>query len=173
MNNASLRKSINCAFRSALNKHHEYITVEHLLVALLQNYEVAVILHHYRVNIRELHQSLVANIARHTPILHPENPGTQANYSVHRRTRPTLGMERVLQRARFFSECAGYIDIPAPHALLAIYGERESQAVYLLQQQGLQRDMIADFIKRQSPNKKRAMPPIGATGVPSGAFLNP
>ena len=173
MNNASLRKSINCAFRYALDKNHEYITVEHLLVALLQNYEVAVILHHYQVSIRELHQRLVASIDRHTPVLHPENPPCQANYTVHRRTRPTLGMERVLQRARFFSECAGYIEISAPHALLAIYGEHDSQAAHLLQQQGLEREMIADFTKRQSPNLPRAMLPGRTTNVPTGVIQNP
>ena len=145
----------NCAFRYALHKNHEYITVEHLLIALLQNYEVALILHHHQVNIRELHQQLVENIARHTPVLRPNDPAERANYTIHRRTRPTLGMDSVLQRARFLSECAGRTEISAAHALIAIYGEHESHAVYLLKEQGLERAMIADFIKQQSKQQSK------------------
>ncbi|NNL57766.1 MAG: hypothetical protein HKO71_08430 [Pseudomonadales bacterium] len=154
MTTSSLRKSINCAFRYALDKKHEFITVEHLLLALLQNCEVAVILHRYQINIRELHYQLVDSIERHTPVLHPEDPSLQTHYTVHRRTQPTVGMERLLQRARFLSECAGYTEIAAAHTLLALFGEQESPAVYLLRQQGLQRSMVAEFIQQHA----RALP---------------
>ncbi|MBT8138859.1 MAG: hypothetical protein KJP25_03755 [Gammaproteobacteria bacterium] len=144
MKSNTLQKAINGAFRYALHKRHEFIGPEHLLLALMHDCEVAMLLNERGVSIREMHRDVVDSLAKHTPSLDCDAP---ENYSEHRRTRPTQGFERVLQRASFLAECAGKRDVPTPYALLALFAEQDSFAHYLLGKHGIKRIDVADYVE--------------------------
>lgn len=147
MKSNSLQKAINRAFRYALNHHHEFISVEHLLLALVHDSEIALFLHERSVGIGNFHRSITDCVSKHTPVLGVQSPG---NYSEERRTHPTQGFERVLQRASFLAECAGKKDVPTPYALLAIFAEHESFARFLLARHGIKRADVAEYIQFRS-----------------------
>ncbi|MGB5326213.1 MAG: Clp protease N-terminal domain-containing protein [Pseudomonadales bacterium] len=147
MKKNSLQKAINGAFRYALYKEHEFIGVEHLLLALLNDCEVALFLSEQGVSLGVIHRDLVDCVKRHTPVLRAQ---PAEKYTEQRRTRPTQGFERVLQRASFLAECAGKHDVPTPYALLAIFAEHDSFALYVLETYGIKRGDVADYIEHRS-----------------------
>lgn len=144
MKSNNLQKAINSAFRYALNKHHEFISAEHLLLALLHDCEVAMLLSENGIRIGQFHRDVSDCVAKHTPVL---GDCANTNYSEQRRTRPSQGFERVLQRASFLAECAGNKEVPTPYALLAIFAEHDSFAKFLLESNGITRGDVAEYIE--------------------------
>ncbi len=132
-----LEFSINLAFREARNRRHEFMTVEHLLLALLDNPSAAEVLKACGANLDKLKRDLQACIRENTPILAPDDP---------RETQPTLGFQRVLQRAVLHVQSSGNKEVTGANVLVAIFGEQESQAVFFLKQQEINRLDVVNYI---------------------------
>ena len=134
-----LEVSLHMAFMEARQARHEFITVEHLLLALLDNPTAAEVLRACADNIEDLRQNLRNFIHDNTPTV----PGTD---DVD--TQPTLGFQRVIQRAIMHvqSTSNGKKEVTGANVLVAIFGEKDSHAVYYLQQQGVTRLDVVNFI---------------------------
>ncbi|HUY02749.1 MAG TPA: ATP-dependent Clp protease ATP-binding subunit ClpA [Rhodocyclaceae bacterium] len=132
-----LEVSLHMAFVEARQKRHEFITVEHLLLALLDNPSAAEVLRACAANIDELRKELSAFIAEHTPTV----TGTDEID-----TQPTLGFQRVIQRAILHVQSSGKKEVTGANVLVAIFGEKDSHAVYFLQRQGVTRLDVVNFI---------------------------
>jgi len=132
-----LEVTLNLAFKEAREKRHEFMTVEHLLLALLDNPTAAKVLRACGADINQLRRQLVDFIQESSPLL-PEDED--------RDTQPTLGFQRVLQRAVFHVQSSGKKEVTGANVLVAIFGERESQAVYLLNQQNIARLDVVNCI---------------------------
>ncbi|GAA0794117.1 ATP-dependent Clp protease ATP-binding subunit ClpA [Marinobacterium sediminicola] len=138
MLNRELEDTLSVAFRSARDKRHEFMTVEHLLLALLDNRQAAEVLNACGADLERLRQQLIVFIDETTPLL-PENiPNME--------TQPTLGFQRVLQRAVFHVQSSGKSEVNGANVLVAIFSEQESHAVFVLQQQGIERVDVVNFI---------------------------
>ncbi|HXC41120.1 MAG TPA: ATP-dependent Clp protease ATP-binding subunit ClpA [Burkholderiales bacterium] len=132
-----LEVSLHMAFVEARQKRHEFITVEHLLLALLDNPTAAEVLRACAANIEELRKALMDFIAAHTPtVAGSEEIDTQ----------PTLGFQRVIQRAILHVQSSGKKEVTGANVLVAIFGEKDSHAVYFLHQQGVTRLDVVNFI---------------------------
>jgi ATP-dependent Clp protease ATP-binding subunit ClpA len=127
------------AFVEARQARHEFITVEHLLLALLDNPSAAEVLRACAVNIEDLRKTLTNFIGDNTPTV----PGTGEVD-----TQPTLGFQRVIQRAIMHVQSAsnGKKEVTGANVLVAIFGEKDSHAVYYLHQQGVTRLDVVNFI---------------------------
>jgi ATP-dependent Clp protease ATP-binding subunit ClpA len=134
----NLEFTLNQAFKGARMKRHEYMTVEHLLLALLDNDAALEVLAGCGANIPKLKQDLTTFLDTTTPIL-PEGLDD-------RETIPTLGFQRVLQRAVFHVQSSGKKEVTGANVLVAIFHEQESQAIYLLKQQNISRLDVVNYI---------------------------
>ncbi len=134
-----LEVSLHMAFVEARQARHEFITVEHLLLALLDNPSAAEVLRACACNIDDLRKNLQNFIADNTPILPPNSEAD---------TQPTLGFQRVIQRAIMHvqSTSNGKKEVTGANVLVAIFGEKDSHAVYYLHQQGVTRLDVVNFI---------------------------
>ncbi|MDM8560064.1 ATP-dependent Clp protease ATP-binding subunit ClpA [Candidatus Parabeggiatoa sp. HSG14] len=132
-----LELKLNTIFQAARQKRHEFMTVEHLLVALLEIKDVVQILQACGSNMKALRKDLSHFLEENTPKLPKYDK---------RDTQPTLGFQRVLQRAVFHVQSSGKKEVTGPNVLVAIFGERESQAVYLLDQQDVTRLDVVNYI---------------------------
>jgi ATP-dependent Clp protease ATP-binding subunit ClpA len=132
-----LEVSLHMAFVEARQKRHEFITVEHLLLALLDNPSAAEVLRACAANIDDLRKELSAFINEHTPTV----AGTEEID-----TQPTLGFQRVIQRAILHVQSSGKKEVTGANVLVAIFGEKDSHAVYFLQRQGITRLDVVNFI---------------------------
>jgi len=132
-----LEATLNTAFRDARAKRHEFMTVEHLLLALLDNTDATKALSSCGIEISRLREELEAYLEETTPVLEAQD---------ERETQPTLGFQRVLQRAVFHVQSSGKKQVTGTNVLVAIFGERESQAVYLLGRQNVTRLDVVNFI---------------------------
>ncbi|AFJ47618.1 ATP-dependent Clp protease ATP-binding subunit ClpA [Shimwellia blattae] len=138
MLNQELELSLNMAFARAREHRHEFMTVEHLLLALLSNPSAREALEACSVDLAALRQELEAFIEQTTPVL-PE--------SVEERdTQPTLSFQRVLQRAVFHVQSSGRNEVTGANVLVAIFSEQESQAAYLLRKHEVSRLDVVNFI---------------------------
>ncbi|MCL5256107.1 MAG: ATP-dependent Clp protease ATP-binding subunit ClpA [Gammaproteobacteria bacterium] len=137
MLNKALEISLNDAFRLARERQHELMTVEHLLVALLDNPEASEALRACGIDFAGLKSDLLTYIDRSTPRF-PENDLGE--------TQPTLGFQRVLQRAVFHVQSSGNSEVTGANVLVAIFSEQESQAVYLLNKHEVTRLDVVNFI---------------------------
>ncbi len=143
-----LEVSLHMAFVEARQQRHEFITVEHLLMALLDNPSAAEVLRACAANIEDLRKSLATFIKENTPTV-------GGNEEVD--TQPTLGFQRVIQRAIMHvqSTGSGKKEVTGANVLVAIFGEKDSHAVYYLHQQGVTRldvvNFIAHGIKKSDP----------------------
>ncbi|MGX5174143.1 ATP-dependent Clp protease ATP-binding subunit ClpA [Aliikangiella sp. IMCC44653] len=133
-----LELTLNLAFTDAREKRHEYMTVEHLLLALLDNANSAGVLRACGADVEKLHSQLLSFIDETSHILPAEAGDVE--------TQPTLGFQRVLQRAVFHVQSSGKKEVTGANILVAIFSEQESQAVYLLQQQDISRLDIVNYI---------------------------
>ena len=134
-----LEVSLHMAFVEARQQRHEFITVEHLLLALLDNPSAAEVLRACSANIDDLRKSLITFIKDNTPqVAGTEDVDTQ----------PTLGFQRVIQRAIMHvqSTGSGKKEVTGANVLVAIFGEKDSHAVYYLHQQGVTRLDVVNFI---------------------------
>lgn len=132
-----LEASLNVAFNEARNKRHEYITVEHLLLALLDNSSASSVLKACGADLSRLKTELSQYLDENTPVFHDDQLGE---------VQPTLGFQRVLQRAVFHVQSSGKKEVTGANVLVAIYGEQESQAIYLLHQQDVNRLDIVNYV---------------------------
>ncbi|KAB2933139.1 MAG: ATP-dependent Clp protease ATP-binding subunit ClpA [Candidatus Contendobacter sp.] len=132
-----LEFSINLAFREARDRRHEFMTIEHLLLALLDNPAAVEVLRACGAHLDRLKRDLQIFIRDNTPILRADDP---------RETQPTLGFQRVLQRAVLHVQSSGNREVTGANVLVALFGEQESQAVYLLKQQEINRLDVVNYI---------------------------
>ena len=133
-----LEQVLNEAFRTARTRRHEFITVEHLLLALLDDSAARTVMQACQVDMEALRGDLVEFIDSTTPLLGDEADG--------RDTQPTLGFQRVLQRAVFHVQSSGKQEVTGANILVAIFSEQESQAVYFLKSQDVSRLDVVNFI---------------------------
>src|SRR3990167_7862319 len=144
-----LENTLNTAFKEARAKRHEFVTVEHLLLALLDNGAALEVLRACGANINRLRSNLTEFTERTTPVI-PLN--------VHDRdTQPTLGFQRVIQRAVFQVQSAGKTEVSGANILAAIFSEQESQSVYFIRQENISRLDVINFIAHGTAKPKQLM----------------
>src|SRR5437762_5913682 len=144
-----LEVSLHMAFVEARQKQHEFITVEHLLLAMLDNPSAAEVLKACGVDLEELRGVLTDFINEHTPRLSPHSDAD---------TQPTQGFQRVIQRAILHVQSSGKKEVTGANVLVAIFGEKESHAVYFLNQRGVTRLDVVNYIAHgitKSPQHKQ------------------
>ncbi|MDH3209916.1 MAG: ATP-dependent Clp protease ATP-binding subunit ClpA, partial [Burkholderiaceae bacterium] len=153
-----LEVSLHMAFVEARQQRHEFITVEHLLLALLDNPSAAEVLRACSANTEELRKSLMQFIKENTPTV-----GGLAEVD----TQPTLGFQRVIQRAIMHvqSTGSGKKEVTGANVLVAIFGEKDSHAVYYLHQQGVTRLDVVNYIAHGI--KKSDAPEPAKSGDPT------
>ncbi|MCK8045370.1 ATP-dependent Clp protease ATP-binding subunit ClpA [Shewanella sp. 1CM18E] len=138
MLNKDLEVTLNLAFQQARDARHEYMTVEHLLLALIDNPAAQEALVACGANLEKLKDEVSSFIQQTTPIISdPEDD---------KETQPTLGFQRVLQRAVFHVQSSGRNEVTGANVLVAIFSEQESQAVYLLRTGDVTRLDVVNFI---------------------------
>lgn len=130
MINQELEQNLNSAFKLAQEQKHEFVTVEHLLLSLLDNTDAIDLLTSNKVNIETLKVDLEEFIGSTTPKI-----SSDAEIDIQ----PTLGFQRVIQRAVFHVQSSGKTEVKGSNVLVAIFSEKESQSVFLLEQLGLTR----------------------------------
>ncbi|MEQ1684798.1 MAG: ATP-dependent Clp protease ATP-binding subunit ClpA [Burkholderiaceae bacterium] len=156
-----LEVSLHMAFVEARQQRHEFITVEHLLMALLDNPSAAEVLRACSANVDDLRKSLAGFIKENTPTVGGSDEVD---------TQPTLGFQRVIQRAIMHvqSTGSGKKEVTGANVLVAIFGEKDSHAVYYLHQQGVTRldvvNFIAHGIKKSDPPEPSSKPSEGGSG---------
>lgn len=156
-----LEVSLHMAFVEARQARHEFITVEHLLLALLDNPSAAEVMRACAVNVEDLRKTLTNFIGDNTPTV----PG-----SVEVDTQPTLGFQRVIQRAIMHVQSAsnGKKEVTGANVLVAIFGEKDSHAVYYLHQQGVTRLDVVNFISHGVRKDQQADSQKATDGVEEG-----
>ncbi|PKM33527.1 MAG: ATP-dependent Clp protease ATP-binding subunit ClpA, partial [Gammaproteobacteria bacterium HGW-Gammaproteobacteria-10] len=132
-----LEITLNLAFKNAHEKRHEFITVEHLLLALLDNASAVAVLRACGCDFKKLHDELTQFI-NDTISLIPEG--------VQRETQPTLGFQRVLQRAVFHVQATDKKEVSGANLFVALFSEQDSQAVYLLNKQNITRLDVVNYL---------------------------
>ena len=132
-----LEFTLNLAFKEARDKRHEFLTVEHLLLALTDNPAALEVLRACEADLESLRQDLEAFLDETTPLL-PAND--------NRETQPTLGFQRVLQRAILHVQSSGKKEVSGANVVVAIFSEQESQAVYFLHKQNISRLDAVNFL---------------------------
>ncbi|MCW0320734.1 ATP-dependent Clp protease ATP-binding subunit ClpA [Pantoea dispersa] len=150
MLNQELELSLNMAFARAREHRHEFMTVEHLLLALLSNPSAREALEACTVDIAALRQELEAFIEQTTPVL----PASEEE----RDTQPTLSFQRVLQRAVFHVQSSGRSEVSGANVLVAIFSEQESQAAYLLRKHEVSRLDVVNFISHGTRKDEPGQP---------------
>lgn len=133
-----LEVTLNLAFKDARSKRHELMSVEHLLMALLDNSSAVGVLNACGADIEKLRGELDEFLEATTPLI-PQN-------ETDRETQPTLGFQRVLQRAVFHVQSSGKKEVDGANVLVAIFSEQESHAVFLLKQQDVNRIDVVNYI---------------------------
>jgi ATP-dependent Clp protease ATP-binding subunit ClpA len=132
-----LEVSLHMAFMTARQKRHEFITVEHLLLAMLDNPSAAEVLRACAADINALRQQLSEFIEKHTPVVAGEDEVD---------TQPTLGFQRVIQRAILHVQSSGKKEVTGANVMVALFGEKDSHALHFLTQQGLTRLDVVNYI---------------------------
>ena len=132
-----LEVSLHMAFMDARQKRHELITVEHLLLAMIDNPTAADVLRACGANLDNLRSELNHYIEEHTPMVGGDDEVD---------TQPTLGFQRVIQRAILHVQSSGKKEVTGANVLVAIYGEKDSHAVFFLHQQGVTRLDVVNYI---------------------------
>ncbi len=143
-----LEYTLNLAFKEARAKRHEFVTVEHLLIALLENSSAVEVLRACGANVNRLRNNLAEFVDKTTPVI---------PVHIHDRdTQPTLGFQRVLQRAVFHVQSSGKTEVSGANVLAAIFSEQESQSVYLIRQENVSRLDVINYISHGT-TKSRPM----------------
>lgn len=148
-----LEVSLHMAFMDARQKRHELITVEHLLLAMLDNPTAADVLRACGAKLDTLRTELTHYIEEHTPTVIGEDEVD---------TQPTLGFQRVIQRAMLHVQSSGKKEVTGANVLVAIFGEKDSHAVFFLHQQGVTRLDVVNFISH-------GVSKVADTAKPQGA----
>lgn len=137
MLNKELEQSLNKAFHEANEKRHEFITVEHLLLMLTDNDAASAVLEACGGDVAIIKKELEIFVDQNTPLLMADED---------RDTQPTLGFQRVLQRALFHVQSAGNGEVSGANVLVAIFSEQDSHAVYLLNKHNIERLDITNYL---------------------------
>jgi ATP-dependent Clp protease ATP-binding subunit ClpA len=148
-----LEVSLHMAFMDARQKRHELITVEHLLLAMIDNPTAAEVMRACGAKLEVLRTELTQYIEEHTPTVNGQDDVD---------TQPTLGFQRVIQRAMLHVQSSGKKEVTGANVLVAIFGEKDSHAVFFLHQQGVTRLDVVNFISH-------GVSKIGETAKPDGA----
>jgi ATP-dependent Clp protease ATP-binding subunit ClpA len=133
-----LEVTLNLAFKGARDKRHEFMTVEHLLLALLDDASASNVLKACGADISVLRQDLIEFVDSTTPII--------SDIQLEQETQPTHGFQRVLQRAVFQVNSANHSEVVGANVIVAIFSEQESQAVYFLRLQNIARIDVVNYI---------------------------
>ena len=158
MINQELEQNLNSAFKLAQDQKHEFVTVEHLLLALLENSDAIALLTSNKVNIEQLRVDLQEFIGSTTPKISNE---TEIDIQ------PTLGFQRVIQRAVFHVQSSGKDEVKGSNILVAIFSEKESQSVFLLEESGLTRlDAVSYLSHGRSENADPSNAETGESNEP-------
>jgi ATP-dependent Clp protease ATP-binding subunit ClpA len=164
-----LEVSLHMAFMDARQKRHELITVEHLLLAMIDNPTAAEVMRACGAKLEILRGELNQYIAEHTPTVNGEEDVD---------TQPTLGFQRVIQRAMLHVQSSGKKEVTGANVLVAIFGEKESHAVFFLHQQGVTRLDVVNFISHgvskvpETAKTEGAEQETEAEATPNGALEN-
>ncbi|MFN3234999.1 MAG: ATP-dependent Clp protease ATP-binding subunit ClpA [Gammaproteobacteria bacterium] len=150
MLNKELEYTLNVAYQVARDRRHEYMTVEHLTLALLDNASAVRVLKSCNADIEELREELNAFLEETMPVI-PQS-------IEERETQPTLGFQRVLQRAVFQVQSSGKEEVAGANVLAAIFSEQDSQSVYFMRQQNITRLDVINCIAHGIPKIEK--PPI-------------
>ena len=137
MLNKELEFTLNQAFKSAKEKQHEFMTVDHLLLALLDNPSAVTVLRACGADIERMREKVRVFVEETTPLI-PDGD--------EREIQPTLGFQRVLQRAVFHVQSSGKNEVTGANVLVAIFNEQDSQAVYFLNEQKISRLDVVNYI---------------------------
>lgn len=158
-----LEHTLSQAFNYARQRSHEFLTVEHLLLALLENGQALAVLKACEVDIAALRQDLTDFLADNLPTL-PED--------TERETQPTLAFQRILQRAVMHVQSSGGEEVTGANVLVSIFSEQQSQAVYLLQKQDVTRLDVVNAISHSNigevSQETKVEKPLGEEGEGSG-----
>lgn len=138
MLNKELEETLNSAFKVARDNRHEFMTVEHLLLAMLDNKDANNVLTACGVELKKLSKNLLQFINSTTPLINESDD--------ERDTQPTLGFQRVIQRAVFHVQSSGKKEVSGANVLVAIFSEQESQAVYFLKEQSVARIDVVNYL---------------------------
>ena len=158
MINQELEQNLNSAFKLAQEQKHEFVTVEHLLLSLLDNTDAIDLLTSNKVNIESLKVDLEEFIGSTTPKI-----SSDAEIDIQ----PTLGFQRVIQRAVFHVQSSGKTEVKGSNVLVAIFSEKESQSVFLLEQLGLTRlDAVSYLSHGKSENADSVIGENGDSNEP-------
>ena len=137
MLNKELEHSLNKAFLEAREKRHEFITVEHILLMLTENGSAVAVLQACGADVHKMHDELEKYVDQNTPLLVEEED---------RETQPTLGFQRVLQRALFHVKSSGQGEVTGANVLVAIFSEQDSHSVYLLHSLEIERLDVTNYL---------------------------
>ena len=164
-----LEVTLNTAFKNAHDKRHEFITVEHLLLALLDNSAAEIIMKACGCDINALHEQLTQFIDETMSLIPPD---------VQRETQPTLGFQRVLQRAVFHVQASDKKEVTGANLFVALFSEQDSHAVYLLNKQDVSRLDVVNFlahgiskVDNDDVQPSESKPEIGNTDADAGSPL--
>jgi ATP-dependent Clp protease ATP-binding subunit ClpA len=152
-----LQKALDAAFLAARNEGHEMLTIEHLLLALLDDVNVTEVLRASGVGLDALERDLRSFIRENVPVVEEDADGNEVQ--------PTLSFQRVLQRAVYHVQSAGKKEVTSLNVLVAIFSERDSHAVYLLNEQGVTRLDVVNYI---SHGISKTTGDDGTSGAPEG-----
>lgn len=159
-----LEMTISLSYKEARAKRHEFMTVEHLFLALLDNPSAMHVLKACGAELETLRRELVNVIEETVPVLPPND---------ERDTQPTLGFQRVLQRAVYHVQSSGKKEVTGANVLVAIFGEKDSHAVYFLHKQDITRldavNYIAHGISKLPSDSSGGVEPSGNTATPEAA----
>jgi len=155
-----LEVSLHLAFVEARQKRHEFITVEHLLLAMLDNASAAQVLRACGANIEELRQVI-------TEFIDANTPAVSGNGDMD--TQPTLGFQRVIQRAILHAQSANKKEISGANILAALFGEKDSHAVHFLTQRNINRIDVVNQIVHGNSAQADAVPAQGETTTTQSA----
>jgi ATP-dependent Clp protease ATP-binding subunit ClpA len=149
-----LEFTLNQAFKRAREQRHEFMSVEHLLLALLDNPAAVEVLGACGADLERLRRELQSFLDETTPVLPAQDK---------RDTQPTLGFQRVLQRAVFHVQSAGRKEVTGANVLVAIFSEQDSHAAFLLEQQDVTRLDVVNFISHGLAKDGGKVPSSGST----------
>ncbi len=162
-----LEVTLHMAFMDARQKRHEFISVEHLLLAMLDNPSASEVLRACGANLDGLREQVRRFIEEHTPKV-----GGDADVD----TQPTLGFQRVIQRAILHVQSSGKKEVTGANVLVAVFGEKDSHAVYFLTQQGVTRLDIVNYISHgiaKAPQSEPARPEESTETVAEATASSP
>jgi ATP-dependent Clp protease ATP-binding subunit ClpA len=152
----SLEQSLHRALALANERHHEYATLEHLLLALLEDQDAAAVMRACNVDLQKLRHRLVAYLESELDNLVTDGAED---------SKPTAGFQRVIQRAVIHVQSSGHEEVTGANVLVAIFAERESHAAYFLQEQDMTRYDAVNYISHgiaKRPGVSEARPVRGA-----------